>query len=110
MRPAWDVRAALGVVMAAAGYPGSYDKGHSIAGLDADVSHTKVFHAGTAVDGGRVVTSGGRVLCVCGLGEDVSEAQRRALERVGTVDWDGAWHRRDIGNRAVARERDQQRR
>ena len=106
VRPAWDVRAALGVVMAAAGYPESYDKGHSIAGLDADVSHTRVFHAGTAVEGDRVVTSGGRVLCVCGLGEDVNEAQHRALERVRTVDWDGAWHRRDIGHRAVARERE----
>ena len=109
-RPEWDDRVALGVVMAAAGYPGSYDKGHPIAGLDADVPHTKVFHAGTASDGDRVVTSGGRVLCVCGLGEDVSEAQRRALERVGTVDWDGAWHRRDIGHRAVARERGEGRR
>ena len=108
--PEWDDRAALGVVMAAAGYPGSYDKGHPIAGLDDNQPDTKVFHAGTAVDGGRVVTSGGRVLCVCGLGEDVSEAQRRALERVGTVDWDGAWHRRDIGHRAVARERDEHQR
>ena len=100
----WDERAALGVVMAAAGYPGSYDKGHPIAGLDADVPLTKVFHAGTASEGARLVTSGGRVLCVCGLGENVSEARRRALERVGTVEWDGAWHRRDIGHRAVARE------
>ena len=106
VQPEWDERAALGVVMAAAGYPGSYDKGHPITGLDADMAHTKVFHAGTAVDGGRVVTSGGRVLCVCGLGKDVSEAQRRALERTVDVDWDGAWHRPDIGHRAVARERD----
>ena len=106
VRPAWDDRAALGVVMAAAGYPGSYDKGRPVVGLDADVPHTKMFHAGTAVDGDRVVTSGGRVLCVCGLGVDVREARRRALERVGTVDWDGAWHRHDIGHRAVAREQD----
>ena len=105
-RPEWDDRAALGVVMAAAGYPGSYGKGHPIAGLDDDQSDTKVFHAGTAVDGDRVVTSGGRVLCVCGLGENVSEAQRRALDRVATIDWSGAWHRRDIGHRAVARERE----
>ena len=104
--PEWDARAALGVVMAAAGYPGSYDKGHPIAGLDDDPPDTKAFHAGTAVDGDRVVTSGGRVLCVCGLGKDVSEAQRRALDRVGTIAWDGAWHRRDIGHRAVARERE----
>ena len=106
VEPVWDDRAALGIVVAAAGYPGSYDQGHPIAGLDADALHTKVFHAGTAVDGDRIVTSGGRVLCVCGLGENVGEAQRKALERVGTVDWDGAWHRRDIGHRAVARERD----
>ena len=105
VRPEWDARAALGVVLAAAGYPGSYDKGHSIAGLDDGPPDTKVFHAGTTVDGDRVVTSGGRVLCVCGLGEDVSEAQRRALDRAGTIEWSGAWHRRDIGHRAVARER-----
>ena len=104
VRPEWDERAALGVVIAAAGYPGSYDKGHLIAGLDADMPHTKVFYAGTAADGDRIVTSGGRVLCVCGLGEDVSEAQRRAYERVGTVGWHGSWHRRDIGHRAVVRE------
>ena len=92
--------------MAAAGYPGSYDKGHPIVGLDDDQPDTKIFHAGTAVDGVGVMTSGGRVLCVCGLGEDVREAQRRALARAGIVEWTGAWHRRDIGHRAVARERD----
>ncbi len=105
IKPEWDDRAALGVVMAAAGYPGDHDRGHAITGLEACSPHTRVFHAGTAIDGGRVVTSGGRVLCVCGLGDDVSQARRRALERVGTVAWDGAWHRRDIGHRAVARER-----
>ena len=110
VQPEWDDRAALAVVMAAAGYPGSYDKGHAIAGLDDDLPDTMVFHAGTAVDGDRIVTSGGRVLCVCGLGEDVSEAQRRACERVRTIGWNGAWHRRDIGHRAVARERSRGRR
>ena len=110
VRPEWDERAALGVVIAAAGYPGSYGKGHPITGLDADVPHTRIFHAGTTVDGDRIVTSGGRVLCVCGLGENVSEAQRRALARARTVAWDGAWHRHDIGHRAVARERDERRR
>ena len=110
VRPEWDERAALGVVMAATGYPGSYAKGHPIGGLDDAVPNTKVFHAGTAIDGDRVVTSGGRVVCVCGLGEDVSEAQRCTYERVGTVEWNGAWHRRDIGHRAVARERDRHRR
>ena len=110
VRPEWDERAALGVVMAAAGYPGSCAKGHPIDGLDGDAPDTKIFHAGTSIGGGRVVTSGGRVLCVCGLGEDVTEAQRRALERAGTVGWNGAWHRRDIGHRAVARERGSARR
>ena len=110
VRPEWDERAALGVVIAAAGYPGSYGKGHPITGLDAGVLHTRIFHAGTTVDGDRIVTSGGRVLCVCGLGEDVSEAQRSALARARTVAWDGAWHRHDIGHRAVARERDERRR
>ena len=106
----WDERAALGIVMAAAGYPGRYDKGRPITGLDADLPDTKVFHAGTAVDGNRIVTSGGRVLCVCGLGENVRRSQRRALARVETVAWDGAWHRRDIGHRAVAREQGERRR
>ena len=104
VRPEWDERAALGVVMAASGYPASYDRGHPITGLDDDLPDTRVFHAGTAVDGDRVVTSGGRVLCVCALGEDVGKAQLRAYERIGTIGWDGAWHRRDIGHRAVARE------
>ena len=100
----WDGRIALGIVMAAEGYPGSYARGHPIAGLDADVPHTKIFHAGTATAEDRIVTSGGRVLCVCGLGANVREARSRALERVATVGWAGAWHRRDIGHRAVARE------
>ena len=105
VRSVWDERAALGVVMAAAGYPGSYGKGHTIAGLDGDAPDTRIYHAGTSEGAGRVATSGGRVLCVCGLGEDVSEARRRAYERVGMVHWDGAFYRRDIGYRAVERER-----
>ena len=104
VQPVWDERAALGVVMAAAGYPGSCDKGHPVAGLDDDIPDTKVFHAGTSLDGRRVVTSGGRVLCVCGLGEGVVQARRRAFERIETVGWNGAWYRRDIGHRAVTRE------
>jgi len=106
VHPEWDARPALGVVMAAAGYPGRYDQGHPIAGLDADMPHTRVFHAGTAGDGDRIVTAGGRVLCVCGLGKDVAEAQRRTLDRVSTIHWPGAWHRRDIGHRALALARD----
>lgn len=103
LRPEWDDRTALGVVMAAAGYPGSYDKGHAIDGLDDDTPNTKIFHAATSIDGHRVVTAGGRVLCVCGLGRGVIEAQRSAYQRVDAVRWPGARCRRDIGHRAVAR-------
>ena len=104
-RPEWDDRAALGVVMAADGYPGNYARGHPIEGLDADMPDTRVFHAGTAMDGSRVVTSGGRVLCVCGLGQDVREARRRAYDRTAAIRWPGARHRLDIGHRAISRER-----
>ncbi len=102
----WDPRAALGVVMAAGGYPASYAKGKTISGLDEDgADSVKVFHAGTAMEGDQVVTSGGRVLCVVGLGDSVSSAGRRAYERVASIDWDGVYYRRDIGHRAIARER-----
>lgn len=101
----WDDRAALGVVMAAGGYPGSYAKGDAIAGLDAADSDTqKVFHAGTAVDGDDVVTSGGRVLCVVGLGDTVSRAAEAAYDAANKICWDGVYLRRDIGHRAIARE------
>jgi phosphoribosylamine--glycine ligase len=101
----WDSRASLGVVMAAGGYPGSYPKGDVISGLErVQEEGVKVFHAGTALDGeGRVVTSGGRVLCVCALGEDVAVAQRRAYQAVEKITWDKAYFRRDIGHRAIAR-------
>ena len=102
----WDPRAALGVVMASGGYPGSYRKGARISGLDeAFGEHTKVFHAGTRLDGGEVVTSGGRVLCAVALGESVSEAARRAYAAVEQIRWEGAFYRRDIGYRAIERER-----
>ena len=104
-RPEWDDRAALGVVMAADGYPGKYATGHPIEGLDTDMPGTRVFHAGTAMDGARVVTSGGRVLCVCGLGQDVREARSRAYDRTAAIRWPGARHRHDIGHRAISRER-----
>jgi phosphoribosylamine--glycine ligase len=103
----WDPRAALGVVMASGGYPGSYSKGAEITGLD-DVSeedNAKVFHAGTRLDDGRVVTSGGRVLCAVALGENVSEAATRAYSIVERIGWEGAFYRRDIGYRAIERER-----
>ena len=102
---AWDSRAALGVVLAAGGYPGSYAKGHVITGLDSADSNTqKVFHAGTSINDGQVTTSGGRVLCVVGLGNTVAEAAQDAYAAVAKVHWDGVYFRRDIGHRAIARE------
>jgi phosphoribosylamine---glycine ligase len=102
----WDPRASLGVVMAAGGYPGEYRKGDVIDGLPAQESPgVKVFHAGTAERDGQVVTSGGRVLCVCALGDSVAEAQVRAYAQVRQIHWEGAYYRTDIGYRAVARER-----
>ena len=104
----WDPRAALGVVMAAGGYPGSYDKGDAIAGLPArDDPDCKVFHAGTALKDDAVVTSGGRVLCVTALGATVGAAQKRAYEAVRRIHWNGAQYRSDIGWRAIAREKQQ---
>jgi phosphoribosylamine--glycine ligase len=101
----WDPRACLGVVMAARGYPGSYDKGLPISGLDSDFpGHVKVFHAGTALSEDGVITSGGRVLCVCALGENVTEAQSEAYRASKKIDWEGAFTRSDIGYRAIARE------
>ncbi|MES1942796.1 phosphoribosylamine--glycine ligase [Salinisphaera sp. PC39] len=99
----WDPRAALGVVMAAGGYPGDYRKGDAISGLGNDTADTKVFHAGTALADGRVVTAGGRVLCVCALGDDVAEARRRAYDRTDTIRWPDVHYRRDIGYRALNR-------
>jgi phosphoribosylamine--glycine ligase len=101
----WDSRAALGVVMAAGGYPASYAKGRAISGLNAPSGNdVKVFHAGTSIDGDDVVTSGGRVLCVVGLGDSVSDAGRQAYDCVDSISWDDAYYRRDIGHRAIARE------
>ena len=103
-RADWDERCAIGVVLAAGGYPGSYTKGAVIDGLDAEQPDTiKVFHAGTARDGDCIVTSGGRVLCVTALGADIREAQRRCYEGADKISWDGVTLRRDIGWRAIAR-------
>jgi phosphoribosylamine--glycine ligase len=102
----WDSRAALGVVLAAGGYPDSYRKGDVIKGIDdANGVDTKVFHAGTATnDQGEVITSGGRVLCVTALGENVTEAQQKAYEAVTKIKWQDEYHRTDIGHRAIKRE------
>ncbi|AFV00255.1 phosphoribosylamine--glycine ligase [Simiduia agarivorans] len=101
----WDDRAAVGVVIAAGGYPGSYRKGDVIKGLkDAQSDNGKVFHAGTKVVEGRVVTNGGRVLCATALGNSVSEAQRAAYDLAAKIEWDGSFYRNDIAYRAIARE------
>jgi phosphoribosylamine--glycine ligase len=101
----WDPRAALGVVLTAAGYPGNYCKGAVISGLDSgDLPETKIFHAGTGMRDSKIVTAGGRVLCVCALGEIVTEAQKRAYARAASIHWEGLYYRRDIGYRAVAKE------
>ncbi len=101
----WDPRPSLGVVMAARPYPGTPVTGEPISGLDAVPADAKVFHAGTALDGqGRVVSAGGRVLCVTALGDSVADAQRRAYAGVDAIEWASAFHRRDIGWRAIARE------
>ena len=102
----WDERAALGVVMAAEGYPGDIRKGDAIHGLPTGASaDAKIFHAGTTLKDGQVVTNGGRVLCATAMGTTVSEAQARAYALLKQVSWKGEYHRRDIGYRAVARER-----
>jgi phosphoribosylamine--glycine ligase len=104
VRADWDARTSLGVVLAAGGYPGSYEKGRVISGLDAvQGDDVRVFHAGTRFEGDDIVTSGGRVLCVCALGEDIVEAQRRAYAAVEKINWKEMYYRRDIGHRAIAR-------
>jgi phosphoribosylamine---glycine ligase len=102
----WDSRAALGVVMAAGGYPDTYRKGDAISGLDkAATLPGKVFHAGTRLEDGNIVTSGGRVLCAVGLGESVRAAQAEAYELVHTIHWNLVQYRLDIGYRAIDREK-----
>jgi phosphoribosylamine---glycine ligase len=97
----WDRRAALGVVLASAGYPGTSRKGDAISGLDVARDDCKVFHAATAQDGQRIVTAGGRVLCVTALGETLRQAQRTAYAAVSGIHFDGMQYRRDIGHRAL---------
>jgi phosphoribosylamine--glycine ligase len=103
----WDARCAVGVVMAAGGYPDTYAKGDLVTGLPTDpdvTSNTKVFHAGTRLLDRQTVTNGGRVLCVTSLGPTVTEAQQTAYAAIDGISWPGAYFRRDIGFRAIARE------
>ena len=102
----WTAQPSLGVVMASKPYPDTPVTGDVIAGLDAVPAHAKVFHAGTALDAaGNIIATGGRVLCVCALGESVADAQQRAYAGVAAITWDSEFHRNDIGWRAIARER-----
>ena len=102
----WDERTALGVVLAAGGYPDNYNKGDIISGLDTVNNTTvKVFHAGTASKDGKIVTNGGRVLCVCALGDSITYAQQKAYAAVSSISWEGVYYRSDIGYRALERER-----
>jgi phosphoribosylamine--glycine ligase len=102
----WDPRAALGVVMSAGGYPDGYRQGDPISGLDAAARLPgKVFHAGTRLEGAQIVTAGGRVLCAVGLGDTVAAAQAQAYDLVQAIHWNLVQYRRDIGYRAIERER-----
>ena len=104
----WDSRASLGVVLAAGGYPASYEKGHVINLPEQTADTSKVFHAGTQLSDGDVVTSGGRVLCATALGNSVAEAQANAYNLANQIHWQDAFFRKDIGYRAVAREQSEQ--
>jgi phosphoribosylamine--glycine ligase len=94
----------VGVVLAAGGYPGDYRKGDRISGLPTDSETAKVFHAGTALKDGDIVTAGGRVLCATALGESVTIAKQRADALAAMIQWPGCFYRRDIAHRAIARE------
>jgi phosphoribosylamine--glycine ligase len=100
----WDPRPAVCVVMASEGYPGPYATGRPIRGLEqaAAVPDVKVFHAGTALRDGQVVTSGGRVLGVTGLGASIAQAKLQAYTAVKQIRWEGAWCRKDISDKAIA--------
>lgn len=102
----WSSKTSLGVVMAAGGYPESYAKGRVINGIPEETMNSKVFHAGTSLEGSNIVTSGGRVLCVVGLGDSVTNAQQASYDVVRQIDWDDEFHRDDIGYRAILREKD----
>ncbi|MFW5443532.1 MAG: phosphoribosylamine--glycine ligase [Methylococcaceae bacterium] len=98
----WDDRPALGVVLASEGYPDSYNKGDVISGLPTEEqADGKVFHAGTAETNGNIVTSGGRVLCACALGQDLADAQQKAYELSNKIQWNNVFYRTDIGFKAL---------
>jgi phosphoribosylamine--glycine ligase len=99
----WDRRVALGVVLAAAGYPATPRSGDAIRGLPDAAEDLQVFHAGSAERDGELISSGGRVLCVTALGETVKTAQQRAYQALAGIRLDGALHRTDIGHRAARR-------
>jgi phosphoribosylamine--glycine ligase len=101
--PKWDPRPAISVVMASAGYPGDYKIGLPIRGLEeaARVPNVKVFHSGTAMADGKVVTNGGRVLCVTAFGDSISAAKLAAYTAVKQIRWEGAWCRKDISDKAL---------
>ncbi|HHO0883386.1 phosphoribosylamine--glycine ligase [Aeromonas hydrophila] len=104
----YDPRVAIGVVLAAGGYPCDYQQGKPISGLPVEeASGEKVFHAGSQLEGDTVVTAGGRVLCATALGHSVAEAQKRAYQLAGRIKWDGVFYRHDIGWRAIEREQQQ---
>jgi len=102
----WDSRATVGIVMASRGYPDAYEKGKRITGLERVTGdEAKIFHAGTKLVNGEVLSDGGRVLCAVAIGDTVAAAQQRAYEAAGKISWDGAFYRKDIAYRAVQRER-----
>jgi phosphoribosylamine--glycine ligase len=102
----WDPRPALGIVLAAGGYPGDVRKGDPITGLDNAEPDAKLFHAGTTLRDGTVVTNGGRVLCATAMGKTVAAAQQAAYRLAGSVNWEGVFMRNDIGWRAIQREQE----
>jgi phosphoribosylamine--glycine ligase len=102
-RVEWDPRPSVTVVMAAAGYPGAYTRGQTVRGLDeaAQVADVKVFHSGTALADGRVITNGGRVFAVTGLGNTLAAAKLNAYTAVKQIRWEGAWCRKDIADKGM---------
>jgi phosphoribosylamine--glycine ligase len=106
VQASWDKRASVCVVMSSEGYPGNYQKGMEIKGLDAvkDMDDIMVFHAGTAFRDGKIVTDGGRVLGITSLGKTIRQAIERAYQAVGMISWSGAYYRKDIGQKALIRE------